>query len=72
MEVDGATHATADELAYDGQRTKYLEREGWAVIRVNNIDVYENMDGVWRMISDALPPPLASLGPPPHAGEEGV
>lgn len=60
VEVDGATHATPDELAYDARRTKYLEQQGWTVLRVNNSDVYENMDGVWRTIGAQLAPP-----PPP-------
>lgn len=50
VEVDGATHSTPEELAYDARRTKYLEDLGWTVIRVTNTDIYENMDGVWRLI----------------------
>src|SRR5688572_17891534 len=46
VEVDGATHSS-ERLAYDTRRTKYLESQGWAVLRVTSIDVYENMDGVW-------------------------
>ena len=64
VEVDGATHSTPEELAYDAQRTKYLEQHGWTVIRVNNSDIYENMDGVWRTIAAQLAPPA----PPAYAG----
>ena len=70
LEVDGATHSTPEELAYDGRRTKYLEGLGWTVLRVTNSDIYQNMDGVWRTIAAQLPPPLASRGPPPQAGED--
>jgi very-short-patch-repair endonuclease len=63
VEVDGATHSS-DQLAYDTQRTKYLERQGWSVLRVSNTDAYKNMDGVWRTIAAQLrpPPPPACAG----------
>jgi very-short-patch-repair endonuclease len=70
VEVDGATHSTADELAHDARRTKYLESEGWTVIRVNNSDVYENMDGVWRTIAARLAPPLRCAQHLPASGED--
>ncbi|HWA22199.1 MAG TPA: DUF559 domain-containing protein [Caulobacterales bacterium] len=66
VEVDGATHRTAEELAHDARRTAFMKTEGWCVVRVTNLDVYENMDGVWRAIMAALPPPsAASRRPPP-------
>jgi very-short-patch-repair endonuclease len=71
IEVDGATHSTPEELAYDARRTKYLEDQGWIVVRVRNPDAYQNMDGVWRTIAAQFPPPLASLGPPPSGEDEG-
>jgi len=70
VEVDGATHSSSEELAHDARRTKYLESLGWAVLRVLNTDVYENMDGVWLAIAAQLPPPTASRRPPPGAGED--
>jgi very-short-patch-repair endonuclease len=70
VEVDGATHATPEELAYDARRTKYLESEGWTVIRVNNLDVYENMDGVWLAIAAQLAPPSRSARHLPTHGED--
>ncbi|MBI3439813.1 MAG: endonuclease domain-containing protein [Proteobacteria bacterium] len=70
VEVDGYTHWSADELAHDSKRTKFLEGEGWRVLRVTNVDVYDNLDGVWRAIASLISPPAASRRPPPHAGEE--
>lgn len=70
IEVDGATHSTPDELAYDAQRTKYLESEGWTVIRVTNTDIYENIDGVWRLIAAQLAPPSRSARHLPTRGED--
>ncbi len=70
VEVDGATHSTTDELAYDDGRTKYIESQGWTVIRVNNSDIYENMDGVWRTMSARLAPPPRSARDLPARGED--
>ena len=59
VEVDGATHATPEERTHDRVRTALLNAQGWRVLRVQNSDVYENLDGVWRTIEAALshPPP---------------
>lgn len=54
VEVDGATHSTPEERAHDQLGTAFLRAEGWRVLRVRNSDVYENLDGVWRMIEAAL------------------
>lgn len=70
VEVDGATHSTPDELAYDTRRTKYLEQQGWTVIRVTNTDIYENLDGVWLTISERLAPPSRSARHLPASGED--
>jgi very-short-patch-repair endonuclease len=70
VEVDGATHWTPEELAHDRRRTQFLEQAGWRVLRVTNLDVFENLDGVWLSIEHKLPPPAASPPPPPQAGEE--
>lgn len=70
VEVDGATHSTQEELAYDARRSKFLEQHGWAVVRVNNTDVYENMDGVWRAIAAQLAPPPRDARDLPASGED--
>ncbi len=70
VEVDGATHWTEEQVAYNQRRTEVLEREGWRVLRVTNSDVFENLDGVWLAIAHRLPPPAAAPPPPPQAGEE--
>ena len=46
VEIDGATHATADEIARDRARAAVLSAEGYRVYRAHNGDVYENIDGV--------------------------
>jgi very-short-patch-repair endonuclease len=53
---DGVTHSTANELARDAERTRVLESLGFLVVRVSNIDVYDNIDGVLEMIDQTLRP----------------
>ena len=57
VEVDGATHSTAVERAHDNRRTRYLEGEGWSLVRVWNDDIYRNLEGVLVAIRQRLPPP---------------
>ena len=54
VEVDGATHGTAEEVVHDRRRTAFLEENGYRVIRVQNADVYENLAGVLEVILSAL------------------
>ena len=54
VEVDGATHSTDEELARDATRTEELERQGFLVMRVTNVDVYENLEGVLEAIAAQL------------------
>jgi very-short-patch-repair endonuclease len=56
VEVDGATHSTAVEIARDEERTRVLESLGFHIVRVTNIDVYENIEGVLEMIDRTLRP----------------
>ncbi len=46
IEVDGATHGEQQEIAHDLRRTLALRRNGFAVYRVDNLDVYQNIEGV--------------------------
>ena len=54
VEVDGPTHGEAHEIAYDERRTAFLEAQGYRVLRVPNIEVFTNMDGVLNSILLAL------------------
>jgi very-short-patch-repair endonuclease len=56
VEVDGVTHATAAALKRDEERTRVLEPLGFLVVRVSNVDVYGNIDGVLEMIDRTLHP----------------
>jgi very-short-patch-repair endonuclease len=56
IEVDGATHSTDAEITRDAERTRILESYGFLVLRVTNIDVHENLDGVPEAIDRTLRP----------------
>ena len=50
VEVDGATHSTDKEAAYDAARSTALAELGFAVLRFGNDDIYRNLDGVLETI----------------------
>ena len=54
VEVDGVTHSSLSELQKDAARTKVPEACGFLVVRVSNIDVYENLEGVLELIETSL------------------
>ena len=54
VEVDGATHSSDEEIAFDARRTGYLKTEGYRVLRVLNDDVYRQLDDVLNGILLAL------------------
>ena len=52
IELDGSQHI--EQAEYDAERTKYLESQGYQVIRFWNNDVMNDMNGVIRAIQNAL------------------
>ena len=52
IELDGFSHDSRQ--SYDARRTAFLEKDGYSVIRFNNDDVFQNLDGVVVMIEQAL------------------
>ena len=50
IEIDGDTHALSVEK--DRQRTKYLESLEYKVVRYNNRDVLNNIEGVFKDLID--------------------
>jgi crossover junction endodeoxyribonuclease RuvC len=53
VEADDATHALRHD--HDEVRTRFLNSEGYRVIRFWNNDVMGNIEGVLAAIGDALP-----------------
>lgn len=54
VEVDGATHSSDAQIAYDRIRTASLKRQGWRVVRVANDDVYRRLSAVLDAIYDEI------------------
>ncbi|TQI79793.1 very-short-patch-repair endonuclease [Serratia fonticola] len=48
VELDGGQHTV--QVAYDQQRTSFLERQGFTVIRFWNDEVLRNWEGVRQVI----------------------
>jgi len=65
IEVDGDSHG--HQIEYDAARTKFLENEGYKVIRFWNEDILNNAEGVFVEIEKALPPCGEGLGWGPDA-----
>ncbi len=53
IEVDGAQHAQAAQAEHDAARTRWLEGQGYSVLRFWNVDVMQAQDGVWDVIHQA-------------------
>ena len=65
IEIDGDTHDVDDQR--DRTRTRYLEEQGYTVLRFTNLDVMGNPDGVLARLSEVIgalrDPPLPTLSP---------
>jgi very-short-patch-repair endonuclease len=66
IEVDGDTHAHA--TGYDMARTRFLEQEGYRVLRFWNSEVMENLEGVVTRIRQEL---VDRPSPSPSRKREG-
>lgn len=66
VELDGDAHATA--VDYDRRRDAFLRAKGFRVVRVWNVDVMTNLDGVIEGLLAALNAPTPSPNPLPLRG----
>jgi very-short-patch-repair endonuclease len=66
IEIDGETHAHSEE--YDATRTRFLQVQGYAVLRFWNNDVMTNLEGVVALIEAAL---IDRPSPDPSRKREG-
>ncbi|NIJ38448.1 very-short-patch-repair endonuclease [Sphingopyxis panaciterrae] len=69
IEFDGSQHL--DQQAYDDRRTRFLEAEGWRVLRIWNTDVLANPEGVARLILEEAAECLGGTHPQPLPSREG-
>jgi very-short-patch-repair endonuclease len=60
IELDGGQHAETGD--YDAARTRFIEAQGYRVIRFWNNDVMQNLDGVLETIATSLPPLAQGAG----------
>ena len=54
IELDGFQHKEENQERYDLERTKFLERQGFRIIRFWNDEVNNNLEGVFLKIEDSL------------------
>jgi very-short-patch-repair endonuclease len=54
VEIDGGQHNEAPNLERDEQRTRWLEGEGFRVLRFWNNEIIENQDGVLLTIKENI------------------
>lgn len=66
VECDGGQHAEAAQMAYDQERTAFLEAAGFCVLRFWNSEILADLEGVVDRIREALARRNAPL---PCAGE---
>ena len=50
IELDGSQHYEPDAVRYDEERTRFLEMQGLHVLRILNMDVDRNFEGVCLLI----------------------
>jgi very-short-patch-repair endonuclease len=65
IELDGGQHNTEENIEKDKERQKYLENEGFKVLRFWNNEIDNNLDGVILKILEAAKPhpqPLSENG----------
>lgn len=67
IELDGSQHIERPQIEHDLRRTAWLRSQNFRVLRFWNIDVFENIDGVFDKIDSVmrdgpLPPPPPARG----------
>jgi len=68
IEVDGDSHFTDDAMAYDKERTAFLNALNIRVLRFLNTDVYNNLDAVReRILEEIKSPSLTPLAFTTHS-----
>ena len=64
IEVDGLRHSLPEEELHDAERDAWFSSQGYRTLRVTNVRVLEDMDGVLADIQAAvLSPPSPTLVP---------
>ncbi|MDO8527734.1 MAG: endonuclease domain-containing protein [Deltaproteobacteria bacterium] len=64
VEVDGSQHFGEEQIKKDKQRDAYLHDHGLTVLRFDNLQVLQKMDGVMEVIFQVVTERLAGENPP--------
>jgi len=67
VEVDGSQHVEGPVAETDKVRTRWLESQGYRVLRVWNNDITQNIEGVLEAIHSAVSPTMIFDEPLKHA-----
>jgi very-short-patch-repair endonuclease len=72
VEVDGEIHATAEAIAHDRERDRFLALNHYNVTHIAAADVLKDADAAAASIVSLAASPLhrPAGGPPPRAGED--
>ena len=54
IELDGSQHFEPDAIAYDLERTEFLESQGLKVIRFDNLQVFNELESVLAVIYEEV------------------
>ena len=54
VELDGSQHCEPEVIAYDQQRTAYLQQQGYDVLRISNREVMTQFRAVCETIDTAV------------------
>ena len=54
IELDGGQHNEPNNIKYDKKRTKFLENEGYKIIRFWNNDINDNLEGVYTKLKQEI------------------
>ena len=52
IELDGSQHAEPEAIDYDQARTRFLNENGYFVLRISNLDIWRNFAGVCESIDN--------------------
>jgi very-short-patch-repair endonuclease len=66
VEIDGSQHAEGPVAESDKERTRWLESEGYRVLRFWNNDITQNIDGVLEATHSAVSPTMIFDEPLKH------
>ena len=61
IELDGSQHYEDEALINDEKRTEYLKQYGIKVVRISNLDVLKNFEGVCMYIDNVVKQSLSQL-----------